>query len=40
MCCPEKFPEELYDVELPHGSLADSSKVLIVHMDFSNIYIL
>ncbi|XP_071892420.1 cilia- and flagella-associated protein 54 isoform X2 [Anas platyrhynchos] len=27
MCCPEKFPEELYDVELPHGSLADSSKM-------------
>ncbi|XP_040412645.1 cilia- and flagella-associated protein 54 isoform X4 [Cygnus olor] len=27
VCCPENFPEELYDVELPHGSLADSSKM-------------
>ncbi|XP_052630644.1 cilia- and flagella-associated protein 54 isoform X1 [Harpia harpyja] len=27
MCCPENFPEELHDVELPLGRLADSSKV-------------
>lgn len=34
MCCPENFPEDLHDVELPLGRPADSSKVLIFFLMF------
>lgn len=38
LCCPENFPAELHDVEIPLSNTTDSSEVLILFLMFQKYY--